>query len=724
MTTLAKKVPRKKTAAKKLVEKNVRQSASDGKAIVSTPELSSVGAKKPPAKTKTVRSGAVKTAARKVAPRKRAVKKRAVKAGSPRQAATDKAKAFETPTAPQPSARPAAVTSPGGASKNHQSGAEPSVDRKALFEDFDALSQYLVDVSGRSQEVVKDFFVKNADSMKMVGGERSADPLNIGEAFREMMNGLAADPGTVMQRQFALWGDYARLMSTMSRRLAGEDVRPVIEPAPGDKRFLHEAWRDNPLLDFVKQSYLTYANWLRRTVHDLEHMDEHDKKRAEFYTQQFLDAIAPTNFPMLNPEVIETTIETRGENLMKGLKNLLEDMDRGNGELAIRQADLDFFKLGENIATTPGKVVFQNEIIQLIQYAPATAEVAVRPLLIFPPWINKFYILDLQPSNSFIRWMVEQGRTVFVVSWINPGPELRDKTFEDYIKQGLFAALGAVKQATGEEAVDAIGYCIGGTMLATALALMAKRGDNRIRSATFFTAQTDFSEAGDLLLFVDDAQLDAIEKQMDAAGGVLEGRAMATTFNMLRSNDLIWSFVIDNYMKGKDPAKFDLLYWNSDATRMPKNVHLFYLREFYQHNRLAKGDMRIDGERLDLRAVQMPIFMQAGETDHIAPASSIYRSARAFSGADVTYMLAGSGHIAGVINHPSKNKYHHSINENLPPSLDQWKENAARHPGSWWNYWMTWLNRVSPGRVPARIPGDGALQPIEDAPGSYVKVQA
>ncbi len=605
--------------------------------------------------------------------------------------------------------------------------ATPKADDRKLIEDFDALSEYVTDVTGKSQDVIREFFVKNAEAMNVASGQQSSDPLNVSEAFQQMMSALAGDPKTLMQRQFNLWGDYAVLMATMGRRMAGEEVAPAIEPEPGDKRFTHTAWRENPMLDFVKQSYLTYARWLKATVHQLDGMEDHDKRKAEFYTQQFIDAIAPTNFPALNPEVIDATIESKGENLLKGMKNLLEDLDRGDGSLSIRQADLDHFKIGVNVATTPGKVVYQNEIMQVIQYDPATEEVAKRPLLIFPPWINKFYILDLQPANSFIRWMIAEGRTVFVVSWVNPAPRLAKKTFEDYIKEGCFAALDAVRRATGEEEVDAIGYCIGGTMLSTALALMATRGDARIRSATFFTAQADFKESGDLLLFVDDAQLDAIEKQMDAAGGVLEGRAMATTFNMLRSNDLIWSFVIDNYMKGKDPAKFDLLYWNSDATRMPKDVHLFYLREFYQKNRLAKGEMSIDGERLDLGDIDIPIFMQAGETDHIAPHNSVYRTARLFASkdnSDVTYMLAGSGHIAGVVNHPDKKKYHHSINEALPASLDDWKAGAARHPGSWWPYWIEWLNKISPDKVPARWPGDGDLAPIEDAPGSYVKVKA
>ncbi len=604
--------------------------------------------------------------------------------------------------------------------------AEKAEENKHLYEDFDALSEYLTNISGTSQEVIKDFFAKQSD-VRRVTGELPADPLNVGEAFQEMMKGLSADPGTVMQRQFNLWGDYAKLMGTMSRRLAGEEVQPAVTPPPGDKRFVHPAWEENPMLDFVKQSYLVFARWLENTIEQIEGMDEHEKAKAEFYTKQFIDAFAPSNFAMLNPEVVEATLASKGENLLKGLKNLLEDIDRGHGELSIRQADLSYFKLGENVATTPGKVVFQNEIMQLIQYSPTTEEVAKTPMLICPPWINKFYILDLQPKNSFIKWLVDQGRTVFVVSWVNPSPELKHKTFEDYIKQGLFEALDAVKDATGEKKIDTIGYCIGGTMLSTALALMAKKGDNRINSATFFTAQADFTEAGDLLLFVDDEQLDAIEKQMDAAGGVLEGRAMANTFNMLRSNDLIWSFVIDNYMKGKDPARFDLLFWNSDATRMPKKVHLFYLREFYQKNALAKGDMEMDGEKLDLSKVDIPIFMQAGETDHIAPYRSIYKTARLFAsgGNDkVIYMLAGSGHIAGVVNHPDKHKYHHSINTALPETVEEWSKNAERFPGSWWPHWIEWLNGVSDGKCPARQPGDGKLGVIEDAPGSYVKVKA
>ncbi|MEO0399471.1 MAG: class I poly(R)-hydroxyalkanoic acid synthase [Pseudomonadota bacterium] len=682
-------------------------------------------------KKKTVAERAPKAAAKAKASKKVAAEKPPLDAkphgekSASQKAKTPKAKASDGSSENGAASQKQASTASKGSQK--AKSVSSGEDVRSLIDDFDALSEYLVDVSGRSQNVIQEFFGKNADFMRIAGGAKSADPLNVGESYQEMMNGFATDPGVVMQRQFNLWGDYAKLMATMSRRLAGEDVRPAVTPDAADKRFQHPAWEDNHLLDFIKQSYLTYSNWLKTTVEEIDFDDDHERKRAEFYTQQFIDAIAPTNFPMLNPEVVETTINSRGENLMKGLKNLLEDIDRGHGELSIRQADLEFFKLGENIATTPGAVVFENDIMQLIQYEPATKDVAERPLLIFPPWINKFYILDLQAKNSFIRWMVEQGRTVFVVSWVNPSPDDAPKTFEDYVKEGCFAALDAIEKATGAEAVDAIGYCIGGTMLSAALSLMAARGDNRIQSATFFTAQADFEEAGDLLLFVDDAQLNSIEKQMDAAGGVLEGRAMASTFNMLRSNDLIWQFVIDNYMKGKDPARFDLLFWNSDSTRMPKLVHLFYLREFYQKNALAKGEMVMDGVTLDPGLVNIPMFFQAGETDHIAPHNSVYRTARLFSrnGNDkIRYMLAGSGHIAGVVNHPDRKKYHHSVNAALPATLEEWKADAVKDPGSWWAYWMEWLNNVSPGAVPARRPGDGDLPAIEPAPGRYVEVKS
>ncbi len=589
------------------------------------------------------------------------------------------------------------------------------------YADMAALTRTMADINIKAQDVMRDAAERRVSSGR-IGAEAPTDPLNVAEATSQVVSALSTDPLKVMSLQMSLWDNYAKLFGAMTERASGKTAEAIIEPGPSDKRFKHEAWSENPVLDFVKQSYLLLSKWVDDAILSADGVDDATKRRAQFHADQFLAAMAPTNVPALNPEVIDETMATQGANFLKGLENFMADLERGHGELAIRQADLDFFKVGENLATTPGKVVYQNELMQLIQYSPTTDKVAERPMVIFPPWINKFYILDLQPENSFIRWLVDQGRTVFVVSWVNPGPELKDKSFPDYMRQGVFEALEAAERATGSDSFDTIGYCIGGTLLAVTLAYMAQKGDERINTATFFTAQTDFAEAGDLLLFVDDKQLKNIEKQIDAAGGVLEGSAMARTFNMLRPNDLIWSAFVDNYYKGKEAKKFDLLYWNADSTRMTKACHLYYLREFYQHNKLSKSELVIDGTHIDLAKVKVPIFMQAGEKDHIAPAGSVYRSARSFGG-DVTYMLAGSGHIAGVINHPDKKKYHYRTNDSLPESLAAWTENAEFHDHSWWPYWIEWLSSHSSGEVAARAPGDRELSVIEDAPGSYVKVK-
>ncbi|GAB4526725.1 MAG: class I poly(R)-hydroxyalkanoic acid synthase [Parvularculaceae bacterium] len=607
--------------------------------------------------------------------------------------------------------------------RDSKAGAAENAAERLTAADHEKLARYLREVAEHGQGVIQDFVELRAKR----GRSRQTfpfDPLNVGKAFIDVLKGMAQEPHKLAEAQARLWRGYFALWENAARRMLGQDLDPVVSPDRNDRRFQHKAWNESHILDFIKQSYLLTSNWMQETVAEVGGLDERTRKKAEFYTKQFADALSPSNFAFTNPEVIEATLETGGENLLRGLKNLLEDLDRGDGTLAIRQTDTKFFKVGENVATTPGKVIYQNEIMQLIQYAPRTEKVHKRPLLIFPPWINKFYILDLREENSFIRWMVEQGHTVFLVSWVNPGPELAERTFADYIKEGVFEALDAIEKQTGEREVDAIGYCIGGTMLATALALMAKRNDNRIKTATFFTTQTDFTEPGELSIFVDEEQLKALDAQMQASGGVLEGTAMANAFNMLRSNDLIWSFVINNYLLGKDPKRFDLLYWNSDATRMPRKVHLFYLREFYLHNSLARGEMEIDGEKLDLSRVKIPVYMQASETDHIAPYASVYRSAKLFGG-PTRFMLAGSGHIAGVINHPNANKYHYYTNEKLPDSVEEWKAAAKEKRGSWWPDWMEWLNAQQSGEmVDARDPAAGPLKPIEDAPGSYVKVKS
>ncbi|HTQ15137.1 MAG TPA: class I poly(R)-hydroxyalkanoic acid synthase [Rhizomicrobium sp.] len=586
----------------------------------------------------------------------------------------------------------------------------------------------MVRVGMQSQRLLGDFIKRQSSK---AGGNQPLDPLNLGGTFMDLLKGMAADPAAMWEAQFQLWRDYMSLWERTARRMMGGDAEPVVAPAPGDKRFRDKDWQDNQVFDFIKQSYLLTANWMQETAERASgKLDARSKKRIEFYTKQFADAIAPTNFVLTNPEVLRTTMRSNGENLVKGLDNLLEDLDRGQGQLNIRQS-ADAFRIGENIATAPGKVVFRNALIELLQFDPTTEKVYERPLLIFPPWINKFYILDLRPENSFIRWAVNEGYTVFVASWVNPDRKLAQKTFEDYMREGIFAALDAVEQATGAGKINTIGYCIGGTLLSATLAFMAAKGDDRIASATFFAAQADFSEAGDLQVFIDDEQLESLKQQMEASGGVLEGSKMGTTFNMLRANDLIWSFVVSNYLLGKDPAPFDLLYWNSDTTRMPEATHLFYLREFYKNNALSQGRMSFDNVKLDLHEVKVPVYLQSAKEDHIAPFRSVYKSTHLFGG-PVRFIIAGSGHIAGVINPPSAKKYQYWTNDRFggetgkpyPATVEEWQAGTTEHPGSWWPDWDAWLSKLSGRKIPARKPGDGKLKVLGDAPGTYVKIKA
>jgi len=577
----------------------------------------------------------------------------------------------------------------------------------------------MVRVGAQSQRLLSEFLKRQSEKL----GSEPFDPLNLSGAFMELARAMAANPTMFFEAQAELWHNYVDLWDRTARRMMGEKVEPMVTPKPGDKRFRDKEWQENQIFNFIKESYLLTANWLQKTVGSVEGLDAHERRRIEFYTKQFADAIAPTNFVLTNPEVLRATLQSNGENLVNGLKNLLEDIERGGGEVAIRQS-ADSFRLGENIALTPGKVIFRNELFELLQYDPTTAEVYEKPLVIFPPWINKFYILDLRPENSFVRWLVAQGYTVFVCSWVNPDKRLAKKTFADYMEDGMFAAIDAVEQATGTKKPNVVGYCIGGTLLAATLAYLAAKNDDRVNSATFFAAQADFSEAGDLQIFVDDAQLDSLQQQMQAAGGVLEGKKMATTFNMLRANDLIWSFVVNNYLLGKEPVPFDLLYWNSDTTRMPEATHLFYLREFYRNNALAKGRMVLDNTRLDLSKVKLPIYLQSAKEDHIAPFRSVYRTAKLFKHSDVRFMMAGSGHIAGVINPPAARKYQYWSNDKLPATIEEWQKGAKEHAGSWWPDWDAWLSRLSGSKVAARKPGDHTLKTLGNAPGSYVKIKA
>jgi len=579
----------------------------------------------------------------------------------------------------------------------------------------DEMSETFASIAERSQRLVSNFVAQQGAPSAQFG---TADPTSIGNTFLELTARMMADPAKMMEAQMALWQGYMELWQATGQKMMGQTAEPVVSPDPGDRRFRDDDWEENILFDYIKQSYLLSARWLQNTVRDVEGLDDKTAKKVDFYTRQFVDAMAPTNFVMTNPQVLRETIDSRGENLVKGLKNLLDDMDRGGGQLRIRQTDEDAFELGRNIALTPGRIVFQNDLMQLIQYEPVTEKVDKRPLLIMPPWINKYYILDLQPKNSFIKWCVEKGFTVFVISWVNPDEKLAKKSFEDYMLEGPLAALDAIERATGTRDANVIGYCLGGTLLASTLAYMAAKGDKGFKSATFFTAMIDFTDPGELGVFIDEEQLTSLEGRMDA-DGYLEGGAMANTFNMLRANDLIWSFVVNNYLMGRDPFPFDLLYWNSDSTRMPAEMHSFYLRNMYQKNKLVEpGGIELDGVPIDLGKIKTPTFILSTREDHIAPWKSTYAATQIYKG-PIKFCLAGSGHIAGVVNPPKNKKYGHWTNDETPADADEWLAGAVETAGSWWPEWRKWIKKYAGGSVPARIPGDGKLKVLEDAPGSY-----
>jgi polyhydroxyalkanoate synthase len=552
------------------------------------------------------------------------------------------------------------------------------------------------------------------------GAARSLDPLNVAPAMQEAATKLMYDPARLMQANLELWQSHMALWQQAAAAMAGQPMEPVASPEPGDRRFRHPDWEANPFFALVKQSYLITSRWLVDTMAGVAGLDPQTAKKVEFYTRQFADAFAPTNFPWTNPEVLRATADSQGQNLVRGMENFRRDLDRGGGQLRITMSDPEAFELGGNIATTPGKVVFQNDLIQLLQFTPTTPNVHRMPILMIPAWINKYYILDLTAKKSFVRYAVSQGYTVFVISWVNPDERLASKTFDSYLLEGVIAALDAIEAATGEHHVSAVGYCIGGTLLGVALGYLAGLGDERIRAATLFTAQVDFSEPGDLAVFVDEPQLDNLD-QMMGEKGYLESQAMFTTFNMLRANDLIWSFYVHNYLLGRDPMPFDLLHWNADATRMPRLMHLFYLRQMYIRNNLVKpGAITLAGVPIDLTKVTVPVYLQASREDHIAPFRSVFKAKHNFSG-PVRFVLAGSGHIAGVINPPEANKYQYWLNPAEPQEVDAWIAGATEHPGSWWPDWNAWLAAQSGDDVPARVPGDGRLPVVEDAPGSYVR---
>jgi polyhydroxyalkanoate synthase len=556
-----------------------------------------------------------------------------------------------------------------------------------------------------------------------------AQTQHITDAFMQLSQHMMQQPMRYVEASMNLWGDYMKLWhGTAQRFFNGQTIMPVITPAPTDKRFKDNAWSENALFDYIKQSYLLSSRWLQGITNETEGLDEKTARKVDFYTRQFVDAISPSNFALTNPEVLRRTVETGGDNLIKGFENLLHDLERGNGMLKISMTDENAFEVGKTIANTDGKVIFQNDLMQLIQYDATTPTVFSVPLLIIPPWINKFYILDLGEKKSLVKYLVENGFTVFMISWVNPDESLAEKSFEDYMLEGPMTALQQISKICSNTSVNITGYCLGGTLLASMLAYLEYNKKEKaalpaIASATYLVTMLDFDDVGDIAVFIDDEQLGDLEERMNAVG-FLDAQSMATTFNMLRSNDLIWSFVVNNYLMGKEPFPFDLLYWNSDSTRMPAAMHSFYLREMYQQNKLVvPGAVKLNGAPIDLQKISTPAFFLSTREDHIAPWRTTYLGTQLMQG-PVRFVLSASGHIAGVVNPPQSKKYNYWTNDHIPKSSEAWMKSAVRFEGSWWGEWRQWLTTYSGDQVPARMPGDQNHTIIENAPGSYVRVKA
>lgn len=575
------------------------------------------------------------------------------------------------------------------------------------------------EVAQRASKLLSDHMQRQLKK----GVATPSDEMGVAKAFMDMTSKMLANPYKMAQAQMNMAWDYFSLWQTSMLRFAGVDAAPVAAPIKGDNRFKDEQWEDHFLFDFIKQSYLIASRHIHDSVSSVEGLDDQAKKKVNFFTRAFVDALSPSNFALTNPLVLRETVNSHGQNLVKGLNNLLRDIEKGDGKLKVTMTDLSAFEMGKNVATTQGKVVFQNDLIQLLQFNPTTKDHYKKPLLIVPPWINKYYILDLREKNSYIKWAVDQGHTVFCISWVNPDAKLAEKSFENYLLEGTLAALDAIQKQTGEKEVNAAGYCLGGTLLATTLAYLAAKKDNRIVSATFFTTMLDFANPGELGVFIDEEIVAGLEKKMSERG-YLEGSEMAGTFNAMRANDLIWSFVVNNYLMGKEPFPFDLLFWNSDSTRMPCAMHSFYLRNMYLYNKLREpGGITLAGVPIDLSKIKVPCYFISTIEDHIAPWKSTFEGPKLFGG-PVRFVLGGSGHIAGIVNPPSANKYGYWINtaKKLPDDPDAWLAEAQQHPGSWWTDWQAWVDGLNGGeKVAARDPAKGKLKVLEDAPGSFAK---
>lgn len=588
-----------------------------------------------------------------------------------------------------------------------------------------ALTQAMLRIGEQSQKLMLEFM----ERQKAEPQAPIREIAGITDAFMQMTQQWLQHPARMVEASFSLWQDYLKLWQNTAGRMVGKEPEsPLITPPAGDKRFQDKAWSESALFDYIKQSYLLGARWLQGMVRDTQGLDPKTLRKVDFYTRQYVDAMSPSNFLMTNPEVLRRTIETGGDNIIKGLENMLEDLERGKGMLKIAMTDESAFEIGRNIATTPGKVIFQNDLMQLIHYAPMTETVRKTPLLIIPPWINKYYILDLGEKKSYVRFLLQQGYSVFMISWVNPDKPLANMGFADYMTEGPMAAMREIAAATGEKNINIIGYCLGGTLLASMLAYLTRRPEEAaklptVTAATYLVTMLDFREAGELSVFIDEEQLQSLDERMKEQG-FLDGAAMATTFNLLRANDLIWSFVVNNYLMGKEPFPFDLLYWNSDSTRMPAKMHSFYLREMYQNNRLIQPDgLSLNDTPIDLSRIETPAFFLSTRDDHISPWRSTYSGALMMKG-PTRFVLSGSGHIAGVVNPPAAKKYGYWTNPKLPRNPESWFITSQKHEGSWWLEWEKWLQGYSGEMVPARVPGEGSVPTIEDAPGSYVRVKA
>ncbi len=546
------------------------------------------------------------------------------------------------------------------------------------------------------------------------------------QAFQAGAESLMQDPSLLWETQSRLLQDQFQLWQNGVRAMAGESVEPLVTPAKGDRRFQDEAWTTDPQYFAIMQQYLLFSRWVEELIERLEGLSAEQKRNLAFYARQMVNAMAPTNFVTTNPEVMRRTLETRGENLVEGLARLRQDLLASAEGLNVTMTDRSAFEVGGNIAVTPGSVVYENELIQLIQYAPSTEQVFKTPLLIVPPWINKYYILDLRQDNSLVKWLVDQGHTVFLISWRNPGPEQGDLTWADYMQLGPISAMEAIEQATGEKSVNLLSYCVGGTLAGSTVAyLTSTRRGRKVKSATYMTSLWDFRDPGEIGVFLGEPVLKGIEAKLER-DGYLDGRIMAYSFNLLRENDLFWSFYINNYLKGDIPAPFDLLYWNTDGTNLPAATHGWYLRHLYAENRLVEpGGVELDGVKIDLRKISVPSYFVSTRDDHIAKWNSTYYGALLPKG-PVTFVLGGSGHIAGIVNPPHKNKYGFWTNDELPPTPEEWLEGAEGHEGSWWPHWQAWMTgngyADAEKMVPARQPGDGELDILEPAPGRYVRM--